>query len=160
MTPKHGQKTLCMPAPEYVGQPVRFILDTGCGHDLISRQKVEAMSGVISHDDEGGMSFMTANGVTQTQEVMNFRPRELSQDSKAYVLEERPAVLSVGKKCMEQGYSFIWLSGRDPYMMDDDGECTPLTVRDNIPYIRLNDPKGRHEKFSSCESTIIKQIRR
>ena len=160
MTPKHGQKTLCMPAPEYVGQPVRFILDTGCGHDLISRQKVEAMSGVISHDDEGGMSFMTANGVTQTQEVMNFRPKELNQDSKAYVLEETPAVLSVGKKCMEQGYSFIWLSGRNPYMMDDNGECTPLTVRDNIPYIKLNDPKGRHEKFSSCQSTIINQIRK
>ena len=120
------------------------------------------MSGVISHDDEGGMSFMTANGVTQTQEVMNFRPKELNQNSKAYVLEETPAVLSVGKKCMEQGYSFIWLSGRNrnPYMMDDNGECTPLTVRDNIPYIKLNDPKGRHEKFSSCESTIINQIRK
>ena len=103
---------------------------------------------------------MTANGVTQTQEVINFRPKELNRDSKAYVLDETPAVLSVGKKCMDQGYSFIGLSGRDPYLMDDNGECPPLTVRDNIPYIKLNDPKKRHEKFSSCESVIINQIRK
>lgn len=160
MEAEMGQKSISVPAPEYTGQPIRFILDTGCGHDLISRQKVDVMSGVVGHDENGGMSFMTANGVTQTQEVMEFKPKELNRDSKAYVLDETPAVLSVGKKCMEQGYSFIWLSGRDPYMMDDGGECTPLTVRDNIPYIKLNDPKKRHEKFSSCESVIINQIRK
>ena len=103
-------------------------------------------------------SFMTANGVTQTQEVMNFKPKELDQESRAYVLEETPAVLAVGKKCMEQGYSFIWMSGCDPYLMDKTGACTPLTVRDNIPYIKLNDPKKRHQKFRSTESSIIRHI--
>ena len=116
------------------------------------------MGGVLSHDDQGGMSFMTANGITQTQEVMNFRPRELDQESRADVLDETPAVLSVGKKCMEQGYAFIWMSGSDPYLMDKAGACTPLTVRDNIPYIKLNDPKKRHRKFRSTESSIIRHV--
>ena len=82
-------ESICVPVAEYTGQPVRFILDTGCGHDLVSRSKVESMGGVLSHDDQGGMSFMTANGVTQTQEVMNFKPRELDQESRAYTCWKR-----------------------------------------------------------------------
>ena len=62
------------------------------------------MARVIGHDDNGGMSFMTANGVTQIQEVM--RPRELNH--KACVLGETPAVLSVTRKCMEQGNPFFF----------------------------------------------------
>ena len=67
---------ISVPASEYAGQPVRFTLDTRRVHDLISREKVEAKRGVIIRDDDGGMSFMTANCITQTQEVMNFRPKE------------------------------------------------------------------------------------
>lgn len=69
-------------------------------------------------------------------------------------------VLSVGQKCVEQSYSLIWMSGKEIYMTDKDGKCTPLTVRDNIPYIKLNDPKKRHEKFCSCESAIIHQLQK
>ena len=46
-----------------------------------------------------------------------------------YVLDKSPSVLSVGKKCMEEGYSFVWPANGAPYMI------SLLEVEGNIPYI-------------------------
>ena len=45
------------------GKSVRFIMDTGCGHDLISQRKVKEL-GLETYLDNDGMTFMTANGLT------------------------------------------------------------------------------------------------
>ena len=52
-----------------------------------------------------------------------------------HVLESTPPVLSVGKRCMDMGYSFVWLQGKNPYFMCPDGKIVELRVRDNIPYL-------------------------
>ena len=50
------------------GKLVRFIMDTGCGHDLISQRKVKEM-GLETFLDNEGMTFMTANGLTDSNEI-------------------------------------------------------------------------------------------
>ena len=45
------------------GKSVRFIVDTGCGHDLISQRKVKELD-LETFLDNDGMTFMTANGRT------------------------------------------------------------------------------------------------
>ena len=42
---------------------VKFITDTGCAHDLVSRSTA-SRAGMIVEPGEGGVNFMTANGVT------------------------------------------------------------------------------------------------
>ncbi len=50
------------------GKAARFIMDTGCGHDLISQRKVKEL-GLETYLDNDGMTFMTANGVTDSNEI-------------------------------------------------------------------------------------------
>ena len=56
---------------------------------------------------------------------------------KLHVLNQTPAVLSVGSRCTKEGYSFVWPDGEDmkPAMIGSDGTCTFLEVDGDIPYL-------------------------
>jgi hypothetical protein len=53
-----------------------------------------------------------------------------------HVLESTPPVLSVGKRCMEMGYSFVWMNNMNPYFIGPDGMIVELEIRGNIPYLK------------------------
>ena len=57
------------------------------------------------------ISLATANGSTRADEVADVKVDALHKPFTPYILEETPAVLSVGVRCMEQGYSFVWPTG-------------------------------------------------
>ena len=44
-----------------------------------------------------------------------------------------PAVCSVGKKCMEQGFSFHWPTGEAPYFICPNGQKVQCPLRGNVP---------------------------
>ena len=44
-------------------------------------------------------------------------------------------VLSVGRRCVEQGYSFVWEANTTPYMKSPDGKIVHLVVDGYIPYL-------------------------
>ena len=129
-------------AEQYEGPPTRFIMDTGCGHDLISREKAKAMNLTVKEGPDS-INFMTANGVTTTSDVAEINVGELPIQTEAHVLENTPSVFSVGKRCMEQGYSFVWPAGELPFLIDHNANKIPLSVHDNIPYVKVNDDNGR-----------------
>ena len=72
------------------GRSVRFIMDTGCGHDLISQRKVRELDLETFRDNEG-MTFMTANGLTDSNEITMMEHEGLGQ-CKLHVLDQTPAV--------------------------------------------------------------------
>ena len=149
--------TMFMAVERYDGPPIRFIMDTGCGHDLISREKVNAM-GLTTKEGPKSVSFMTANGVTSTSEMVDINVDELPMRSEAHVLESTPSVFSIGKRCMEQGYSFIWPANQLPYLIDQNANKIPLSVHDNIPYIKVNDDDGRCLPRPDGLATILHRI--
>ena len=117
------------------GKSVRFIMDTGCGHDLISQRKVKEL-GLETYLDNDGMTFMTANGLTDSNEITMMDHESLGQ-CKLHVLNQTPAVLSVGSRCTKEGYSFVWPDGGEikPVMIGNEGTCTFLEVDGDIPYL-------------------------
>ncbi len=52
--------------------------------------------------------FHTASGSTNADEVADVQVSELDEMASPYILDEPPAVLSIGARCMHLGYSFIW----------------------------------------------------
>ena len=52
--------------------------------------------------------FHTANGPTRIDNIANIHVRELDEHITPYVIENTPPVLTVGYRCMELGYTFIW----------------------------------------------------
>ena len=55
---------------------------------------------------------VTANGEVQTQEEAIVYVKELDIFLTMKVLEDTPAVLSLGKLCDEHGYSYEWINGQ------------------------------------------------
>ena len=59
---------------------------------------------------------MTANGEVQTREEATVYVKELDLFVIVMLLEETPAVLSLGKLCEDHGFSYHWTSGQKPHL--------------------------------------------
>ena len=127
----------------------KFIMDSGSGHDLIAQKKVDRMDMEMYEDEM--INFHTANGVTSTSKMTDIQFNVFEEPVKAHVLEDTPSVLSMGKRCLEQGYTFIWPSGKDPFMIDNSGLMINMRVKDHIPYVNLDQVKehGNVKKIRS-----------
>ena len=62
---------------------------------------------------------ITANGEVQTHEEAIVYGKELGIFLTMKVLENTPAVLSLGKLCDENGYSYEWINGQNPHLIKD-----------------------------------------
>ena len=60
---------------------------------------------------------ITANGEVQTHEEAMVYVKELDIFLTMKVLENTPAVLSLGKLCDENGYSYEWINGQKPHLI-------------------------------------------
>ena len=110
----------------------RFIMDSGSGHDLISATRVDRMD--LNTYESSRVNFHTANGITSTTTMVELDFDTFNEPAKAHVLDDTPSVLSLGKRCMEQGYTFVWPSGREPYMINSEGDKIKMEVHDLSPY--------------------------
>ena len=61
---------------------------------------------------------MTANGEVQTHEDATVYVKELNMLLTMKVLENTPAVLSLGNLCDENGYSYEWINGPKPHLIE------------------------------------------
>ena len=62
---------------------------------------------------------ITANGEVQTHEEAIVYVKELDIFLTMKVLENTPAVLSLGKLCDGNGYSYEWINGQKPHLIKD-----------------------------------------
>ena len=60
---------------------------------------------------------ITANGEVKTHEEATVYVKELDIFLTLKVLEDTPAVLSLGKLCDENGYSYEWINGQKPRLI-------------------------------------------
>ncbi|CAE7806513.1 JNK [Symbiodinium sp. CCMP2592] len=67
--------------------------------------------------------------------VAHMRIDGLDELIEAYVLESTPSLLSLGKRCKELGYRFIWEPFCDPIFFDPKGRQLKIDVINNIPYL-------------------------
>ena len=61
----------------------------------------------------------TSNGEVQTHEEATVYVKELGIFLTVKVFENKPAVLSFGKLCDENGYSNEWINGQKPHLIKD-----------------------------------------
>ena len=132
----------------------RFIMDSGSGHDLISSTRVDRMD--IDTYQSDRVNFHTANGITSTTTMVELDFDTFNDPARAHVLEDTPSVLSLGKRCMEQGYTFVWPSGREPYMINSEGDKIKMEVHDLIPYVYLGAKDYR--PTSDYEAELVMKV--
>ena len=64
-------------------------------------------------------TVITDNGEVQTHEEATVYVKELDIFLTMKVLENTPAVLSLGKLCDEHGYSYEWINGQKPHLIEN-----------------------------------------
>ena len=84
---------------------------------------------------EHPISLVTANGSTEANEVADVKLSALPDPVHPYVLDHTPAVLSVGTRCVDQGYSFVWPANGKPILVRPDDKVVQLKIEGHVPVL-------------------------
>ena len=90
----------------------------------------------------------TANGEVQTHEEAIVYVKDLEKFLTMKVLENTPAVLSLGKLCDENGYSYEWINGQKQHLIEDG-----IRIICNTENFVLFVVPGRSSSSSASSST-------
>ena len=111
-------------------------MDTGCGHDLVSKEMADGYEKARLSQPLG---FGTANGRALSYQSVPMHSKAMGGAISPYLLPNTPSVLSIGKRCMEEGYSFYWPANEQPYLETPSRACIALRVDRNLPYLDTRD---------------------
>ena len=101
-----------------------WVMDTGSGHDLVPQHVVQSSSLSVKPPDST-FSLSTANGPLAVESVAKIRAPTLNSESEALVLPSTPTVLSIGRRCVQEGYSLVGEANQNPHRKTPDGKIIP-----------------------------------
>ena len=94
-----------------------FVVDSGASMQMISKKDLNDAEMDTLTKSCSPTIVITANGEVQTHEEATVYVKELDIFLTLKVLENTPAVLSLGKLCDENGYSYEWINGQKPHLI-------------------------------------------
>ena len=97
---------------------------------------------------------ITANGEVQTHEEATVYVKELGMFLTMKVLDNTPAVLSLGKLCDENGYSYEWSNVQKPHLIKN-GIRIPCNTENFVPTV-VPGLSSSSSGFSSTLRTALK----
>ena len=84
--------------------PCKWIIDSGAGFHLVGRKRL-ASNGVEVKEAAKPLILSTANGRVGADKVAVVEVEKLGTEAEAIVLDDSPSVISLGRKCVEEGWS-------------------------------------------------------
>ena len=129
-----------------------WLVDTGACRDLISAKHAKEYEHLIQ-DAAIAIKFGTANGKIKADKQLPIQVEQLNEDAKPYILPKTPAVLSVGYRCRNNGYSFIWPRNEAPYFILPNGETLTFEVHNNVPYLYHDQQKDTIPQATTIYTT-------
>ena len=109
----------CLPASMLKPEEREFVVDSGASMHMISKKDLSKAEMDTLTKSCSPTIVITANGEVQTHEEAIVYVKELDIFLTMKVLENTPAVLSLGKLCDENGYSYEWINGQKPHLIKD-----------------------------------------
>ena len=108
----------CLPAPSNLKPEEReFVVDSGASMHMISKKDLNSAEMETLTKSCSPTTVIAANGEVPTHEEATVYVKELDIFLTMKVLEDTPAVLSLGKLCDEHGYSYEWINGQKPHLI-------------------------------------------
>ena len=114
-SPENG----CLPASTLKPEEREFVVDSGASMHMISKKDLSKAEMDTLTKSCSPTIVITDNGEVQTHEEAIVYVKELDIFLTMKVLENTPAVLSLGKLCDENGYSYEWINGQNPHLIKD-----------------------------------------
>ena len=107
----------CLPASTLKPEEREFVVDSGASMHMISKKDLSNAEMDTLTKSCSPTIVITANGEVQTHEEAIVYVKELDIFLTMKVLDNTPAVLSLGKLCDETGYSYEWINGQKPHLI-------------------------------------------
>ena len=107
----------CLFASSLKPEEPEFVVDSGASMHMISKKDLSNAEMDTLTKSCSPTIVITANSEVQTQEEAIVYVKELDIFLTMKVLENTPAVLSLGKLCDENGYSYEWIDGQKPHLI-------------------------------------------
>ena len=105
-----------LPAPSVIKLEEReFVVDSRASMHMLSRKDVNSAELETVRVSQSPMTVAAASGEVETHEEATVCIREVDLFGTVKLLEDRPAVLSLGKLCEDHGYSCECTSGQKPH---------------------------------------------
>ena len=109
----------CLPASTLKPEEREFVDDSEASMHMISKKDLSNAEMDTLTKSCSPTIVITDNGEVQTQEEAIVYVKEVDMFLTMKVLENTPAVLSLGKLCDEKGYSYEWINGQKPHLIKD-----------------------------------------
>ena len=107
----------CLPASTLQLEEREFVVDSGASMHKISKKDLSDAEMDALTKSCSPTIVITVNGEVQANEEATVYVKELDIFLTMKVLENTPAVLSLGKLCDENGYSYEWINGQKPHLI-------------------------------------------
>ena len=91
-----------------------FVVDSGASMHMMSKKDFSSDELDTLRRSRNTTVVLTANGEVHTNEEAQMYVHDLNLFVTVQLLEETPAVLSLGKLCEDHGYCYEWVSGQKP----------------------------------------------
>ena len=106
----------CLPASTLKLEERELVVDSRASIHMISKKDLNSAEKETVTTWRSPTTVFTANGEVQTHEEASVFVKELDFFLTMKILEDTPAVLSLGKLCDENGYSYEWINGKKPHL--------------------------------------------
>eukprot|EP00971_Amphidinium_carterae_P328894 6461011-Amphidinium_carterae.1 len=123
---------------------ISWVLDSGSSYDLIS----QSVQGKTLSPTFQMPILHTANGRIEPKGMkeVEVTTGALKMQAQGLILEDTPPVLSMGRKCLEQGYGFLWPPHSEPHLMTPNGEIFRLSREGYVPVVNAKmELVSKHE---------------
>ena len=107
----------CLPTSTLKPEERKIVVDSGASMHMISKKDLSDAEMDSLTKSCSPTIVITANGEVQTHEEAIVHGKELDIFLTMKVLDNTPAVLSLGKLCDENGYSYEWINGQKPHLI-------------------------------------------
>ena len=124
----------CLPASNLRPEEREYVVDSGASMHMISKKDLSDAEMDTLTKSCSPTIVITANGEVQTHEEATVYVKELDKFLTMKVLKNTPAVLSLGKLCDENGYSYEWINGQKPHLIKN-GIRIPCNTENFVPVV-------------------------
>ena len=123
---------------------------------MLSRKDLNSAELETVRVSESPTTVVAANGEVQTREEATVYVKELDLLVTVKLLEDTPAVLSLGKLCEDHGYSYEWTSGQKPQLIKD-GRRIKCSTENCVPIVVLGLSTGSASSATPTSPTSVPQ---
>ena len=124
----------CLPTSSLKTEEREFVVDSGASMHMISKKDLSSAEMDALTKSCCPTIVITANGEVQTHEEATVYVKELDVFLTMKVLENTPAVLSLGKLRDENGYSYEWINGQNQHLIKN-GIRIPCNTKNFVPVV-------------------------